>query len=111
MRNKILVLWGLFVFLGAIFYSCLNLTTGAIVSGSIPGSYHVTDKGAGIYHIPIQTPPGTNQMQPNIAAEYNSQNSNGLLGKGWNVTGFSAITRHPRTIAQDGVKGGGKLQR
>jgi RHS repeat-associated protein len=42
-------------------------------------------------------------MTPSLALDYNSRRSNGLLGVGWVVAGFSQITRCARTFVQDGA--------
>src|SRR4030095_14791299 len=78
----------------------------ATAAGSTPGSFRVTESGAAEYRIPIHVPPGIASMEPKLALFYNSQAGNGLLGVGWNLEGLSEITRCPRTMAQDGVRGG-----
>jgi hypothetical protein len=76
------------------------------VAGFTPGSFRVTEGGAGEYRIPIRVPPGIAGMEPRLALAYNSQVGNGLAGVGWNLEGLSAVTRCARTMAQDGVRGG-----
>lgn len=45
-------------------------------------------------------------MEPALSLVYNSNSGNGLLGVGWSLAGLSTIHRCPRTLVQDGVKGG-----
>ncbi|CAN7239165.1 SpvB/TcaC N-terminal domain-containing protein [Polaromonas sp. LjRoot131] len=75
------------------------------VAGTAPGQFSVNESGAATYRIPIQVPPGVAGMEPKLELSYNSQGGNGLLGMGWSLGGLSAISRCPRTMAQDGVRG------
>ncbi|PJB58366.1 MAG: hypothetical protein CO098_09030, partial [Bacteroidetes bacterium CG_4_9_14_3_um_filter_41_19] len=61
--------------------------------GTIPGSFGVSPSGAAIYSIPLDLPPGRVGMTPNISLVYNSQINGTILGQGWTLSGFSAITR------------------
>jgi hypothetical protein len=90
--------------LGLLF--CFPALAQMTVAGSTPGSFRVTESGAAEYRIPLRVPPGIAGMEPRLALVYNSQAGNGLLGVGWSLEGLGAITRCPRTLAQDGVRGG-----
>jgi Salmonella virulence plasmid 65kDa B protein/FG-GAP-like repeat/Insecticide toxin TcdB middle/N-terminal region len=80
------------------------------VAGFTPGTFKVNEAGAATYTIPIQVPPGIAGLEPKLAFTYNSKGRNGLLGMGWGLSGLSAITRCPRTIVQDGARGGVNFQ-
>jgi RHS repeat-associated protein len=87
-----------------------NVTAPAIPgnssAGATAGSFAVSDMGAAGYSIPIALPPGIGGMQPGLALSYSSQGGNGHVGVGWSLSGLSAITRCPATIAQEGRKEG-----
>jgi len=70
--------------------------------GSLPGSVDVSPTGAATYTIPISLPPGTAGMMPGLSIVYSSQSGGGMLGHGWSIGGFSAITRIPTNLHDDG---------
>lgn len=74
----------------------------ALVGATANSGVSVNASGAAQYSVPIQIPPGVKGLQPNLSFVYNSQAGNGLLGRGWNLAGLSAISRCRSTIAQDG---------
>ncbi len=71
------------------------------------GQFGVSPAGAATYSIPIQVPPGIAGIEPKLSLTYNSQagSSIGLAGMAWDLSGLATITRCPRTVAQDGVRG------
>lgn len=83
-----------------------GLFENSTVAGSLSGDFDVSNNGAASYDIDIKVPPGTSQMEPKLSFTYNSQNQDGLMGHGWDVSGLSSVSRCPKTIAQDGVNAG-----
>lgn len=74
--------------------------------GTIKGGHSVDLSGAFNYNIPIQLPPGTNNMVPTLGLAYNSNMGEHNMGIGWEITGLSSITRISKNIFPDGIKGG-----
>jgi hypothetical protein len=83
------------------------LLSASIQAGvmSLSGQLNVSETGSANYTIPIELPPGVAGMAPKLSLSYRSQSGNGLLGMGWSLGGMSAITRCPRTLAQDSARG------
>ncbi|MCC7490481.1 MAG: VCBS repeat-containing protein, partial [Gammaproteobacteria bacterium] len=69
--------------------------------GRTPGRFAVDDSGAASYTLSLWSPPGVAGVGPQLALVYHSRSGNGRLGVGWGLAGLSAITRCPRTWAQD----------
>lgn len=79
---------------------------GTSSTGATAGSFAVSDSGAAQFSIPVTIAPGTAGMQPAVSLNYSSQGGNGHVGVGFSIGGMSAVTRCPKTVAQDGFKTG-----
>jgi len=90
----------------ACFFVSLVVSTNAIAMATTPGEFSVTPTGSASYTIPIQAPPGTAGMHPDLSLNYSSQSGNGIWGQGWSLNGLSVIHRCPKTMAQDDVVDG-----
>lgn len=73
--------------------------------GVTPGAASVSASGAATYTIPIQVPPGTRGIQPNLSISYSSQAGSGIAGYGWGLAGLSSITRGDFQYYVEGFKG------
>jgi RHS repeat-associated protein len=61
--------------------------------GTIQGNFNVTPTGAATYSMKIEVPQGIQGLQPNLAVTYNSMGGMSNMGKGFTLSGISAITR------------------
>lgn len=79
-------------------------------AGRTLGSFDVTSSGSTTYAIPLYAMPGPRGMQPAMALVYHSDGAGGILGKGWSLSGFDAISRCDKNVAQDGIAAAVQLQ-
>jgi Salmonella virulence plasmid 65kDa B protein len=76
-------------------------------AGTISGAFSVSATGEAIYRLPLGVPPGRAGMQPSLALTYDSaMGDGGPVGKGFSISGLSAVTRCPHTAADNGVISG-----
>jgi RHS repeat-associated protein len=69
----------------------------------IPINVAVTENGAATCQIPINVPPGANNVQPNISIVYNSHSRMGNVGWGWHISGISSIIRGAKNQYFDNI--------
>lgn len=70
---------------------------------AIPAEFDVNNSGQATYKIPVVTAPGTAGLVPNVSLNYSSGGGNGLLGLGWSLSAYGAISRCRQTEGVDGV--------
>ena len=88
------------------FTSFFSYANAVETTGITSGEFRVSEQGAATYSIPINLPAGTAGVTPQISLGYSSQGGDGIMGVGWSLSVGSAISRCPKTIAQDGVISG-----
>ena len=71
------------------------------VVGALQGTFGVSNTGAAVYSIKIETPPAIGNMKPELSLVYNNQSANGIMGWSWNLCGLSSITRTCQTLYHD----------
>lgn len=69
-------------------------------TGATGGAHGGSETGSATYTIPLRLP--RDKLTPTLAITYDHKRSDGLLGIGFALSGFSTISRCAATIAQDG---------
>ncbi|WP_441293178.1 RHS repeat-associated core domain-containing protein [Sorangium sp. KYC3313] len=73
-----------------------------VAAGTVPGAFSITSTGEAVYTMDLASPPSRAGMGPGLQIVYRSDGGDGVLGNGFSITGLSAITRCPKSLAQDG---------
>ncbi|WP_437933510.1 RHS repeat-associated core domain-containing protein [Sorangium sp. So ce341] len=73
-----------------------------VAAGTIPGTFSITSTGEAVYSMDLASPPSRAGVGPRIELVYRSDGGDGVLGAGFSIAGLSAITRCPKSLAQDG---------
>jgi len=73
--------------------------------GQTNGSFRVDESGSATYNIPLNIPAGIAGVQPQLGFSYTSNGGDGMMGRGWNFAGASAISRCPKNMTQDDEQG------
>ena len=74
--------------------------------GEIPIESGTSPTGARTYNVPINCFKSEGITGPQISLTYNSQQGNGIMGLGWNISGLQAITRGNKSIYYDNATNG-----
>ncbi|MDR3142441.1 MAG: FG-GAP-like repeat-containing protein, partial [Tannerellaceae bacterium] len=89
----------------AILGTLMALHAQTYLPGNFSGSLDVSPMGGAAYSIPLDLPPGVGGMTPQTGIVYNSQGRDGIMGKGFSVSGISSINRRQSTLFHEGAVG------
>ncbi|WP_437576987.1 RHS repeat-associated core domain-containing protein [Sorangium sp. So ce887] len=73
-----------------------------VAAGAMAGTFSITSTGEATYVMPLVSVPGRAGVEPRLALQFDSAAGEGALGAGFSIAGLSAITRCPKSLAQDG---------
>ena len=73
-----------------------------VAAGTMAGNFSATSNGEGMFAMSLLTPPGRAGLEPHLALTYSSGSNGGILGMGFSIAGFSAVSRCAQNVAQDG---------
>ena len=77
-----------------------------IIPGKSDSSVSISPTGAATTTIPLTLPVGTNAVTPTLSLVYRSDQSDGILGRGWSISGLGSISRCSSNLAIDGISKG-----
>jgi RHS repeat-associated protein len=78
----------------------------SVIAGQTPINTGVGNDGDANISIPITVPPGVLKMSPELSLTYSSHGGDGLIGRGWGISGLESITRIGRVRYLENVKSG-----
>lgn len=85
-----------------IVWTFASLQAMAQNTSNLSGSFDIGPVGNATYNIPIDLPPGTAGLKPDVAIVYNSFSGDGVMGKGFSLSAISSITRVNTTVFHNG---------
>lgn len=85
-----------------------TVSAGTAVGGT-QGGFSVSDEGVAGYSVPLRVVPGRGGFQPALALSYSSDGDNAQIGVGFALDGLSHISRCAKTLSQDQVVEGPRL--
>ena len=81
-------------------YGGIDATDNGVV-GTLSGTFDMSNTGAAVYSVKIETPDAIGGLKPNLSLVYNNQMSNGIMGWSWELSGLSSIVRTGQTEYHD----------
>ncbi len=106
-QKRVILVIGIVAVLGLVLYPIFRPARfdNAAYAGALQGTFQVNTSGAATYAIPLNVPPGTHDIAPELSINYTHSSGNGLLGMGFSMSGLATIERVAATVAQDGFTG------
>ncbi|MCK9453441.1 MAG: FG-GAP-like repeat-containing protein, partial [Bacteroidales bacterium] len=93
-----------FIIFAGLLMSLSLITFAQEEVGTLNGQLTVAPNGAAMYSIQLDLPEGRGGLTPQIALQYNSLAGDGVLGKGWGISGWSYVGREAETPYYEGIE-------
>lgn len=89
--------------------ACVAVAISSAMSSTADAQVKVDERGHPGYDIPIALPPGIHGMVPKLSISYSGSTANDVLGVGWQLNGYSFISRCSSNLDTDGALHPAKL--